>query len=298
MICNGRLMARRVVDLSFKNNEPIISIYVKNGDFVKKGDKIAAVDDFVLNHKLNMALETLEKSKLELQNLLIGQSYSLKDSADIPASVMKTVRVKSGYDNALSAYAMSKREKNESVLIAPFDGVIANLYTTELNPASQQQPFCRIIDQNSLEASFTVLESELNAVKCGNKVTVNAFSVPGEIITGTISEINPLVEESGMVRVRASVKKNKNLFEGMNVRVKINHSVPSKFVIPKSAVVVRKGKYVVFTYNEGKAIWNYIDILFENSTDYAIESATIHEGDLIITEGNINLSNDATVKVL
>ena len=41
LISNGKLSARSYVDLTFHSAEPIAHIYVKNGDRVKKGQKLA-----------------------------------------------------------------------------------------------------------------------------------------------------------------------------------------------------------------------------------------------------------------
>lgn len=44
----------------------------------------------------------------------------------------------------------------------------------------------------------------------------------------------------------------------MNVRVSVKRSVGEQLVIPKTAVVLRSGKQVVFTLKDGKAMWNYV----------------------------------------
>ena len=67
---------------------------------------------------------------------------------------------------------------------------------------------------------------------------------------GRISEITPLVDKDGMVQVKAAVNDKGQLFEGMNVRVSIHRSLGKQLVVPKSAVVLRSGKQVVFTLTE------------------------------------------------
>ena len=41
-------------------------------------------------------------------------------------------------------------------------------------------------------------------------------------------------------------------------------------VIPKTAVVLRSGKQVVFTLKEGKAMWNYVHTGLENMEEYTV----------------------------
>ena len=102
LVSNGKLSARRHVDLRFQSAEPIATIHVKNGDRVSKGQKLAELSTFRLKNKTATSKDALERAKLELQDVLIGQGYALADSAKVPPATMQLVRVKSGYDQALS----------------------------------------------------------------------------------------------------------------------------------------------------------------------------------------------------
>ena len=297
LISNGKLAAKRRVDLRFESPELIAHIYVKNGDRVRKGMKLAEQDAFKLKNQVDQALDALEKAKLEMQDVLIGQGYMLADSAKVPAATRRLARLKSGYDQALATYELAVRSLEMGTLVAPFDGVIANLFIRQGNPSSATEAFCTVIDPQSLEADFTVLENELPLIHVGDQVAVSPFAAPDLLTQGRIAEINPLVDESGMVRVKASVAADKRLFEGMNVRVSVQRSLGKQLVVPKSAVVLRSGKQVVFTLVNGKAHWNYVRTGLENADSYTIVEG-LKAGDQVITTGNINLAHEAPVKVV
>lgn len=297
LISNGKLSARRQVDLRFESAEPIASVYVKNGDRVNKGQKLAELATFRLNNKTIRAKDALAKARLELQDILIGQGYMLKDSAKVPPETMQLVRIKSGYDDALAQYELAVYEEKNAVLIAPFDGVVANLFAKQHNTASTSDIFCTIIDPGSMEAVFTVLESELPLIKTGDRVEVTPFASNDTKTEGRITEINPLVDANGMVQVSAAVVSNNRLFEGMNVRVSVQRSLGRQLIVPKEAVVLRSGKQVVFTLVNDKAYWNYVQTGVENAGSYTIIEG-LKEGDRIITSGNINLAHEAPVKVI
>lgn len=297
LISNGKLSARRFVDVRFQSAETIAHIYVKNGDRVTKGQKLAELAPFRLQNKTAQAKDALNRAKLELQDVLIGQGYSIEDSARVPAATMQLVRTKSGYEQALTQYELALYEEEHAVLTAPFDGLVANLFAKEHNTSSTSDVFCTIIDPRSLEASFTVLESELPLIKTGDKVEITPFSMTGEKTEGRISEINPLVDANGMVQVKASVANSGKLFEGMNVRVSVQRSLGKQLVIPKEALVLRSGRQVVFTLVDGKAYWNYVETGLENAGHYTVIS-NLKEGDIVITSGNINLAHETTVSVV
>lgn len=297
LISNGRLSARRFVDLRFESAETIAEIFVKNGDRVNKGQKLAELATFRLNNKTRQAKDALDRARLELQDVLIGQGYTLEDSASVPAATMRLVRTKSGYDQALAQYELAKYDELHAVLTAPFDGMVANLFAKQFNTASTTDVFCTIIDQRSLEASFTVLENELPLIKVGDKVEITPFAMADGKAEGRISEINPLVDTNGMVQVKATVTNQGVLFEGMNVRVSIHRPLANQLVVPKAAVVLRSGKQVIFTLADGRAYWNYIQTGLENAGFYTVTEG-LKAGDVVITSGNINLAHETPVTVI
>lgn len=297
LISNGKLSARRFTELKFESAEPIASIHVKNGQRVSKGQKLAELAPFRIQNKLEQASNALALSRLELQDVLIGQGFALEDSAKVPSDIMQLAGIKSGYKQALAQYELAQHEKEQAILRAPFDGVVANLFSKELNTASPSEIFCAIIDPSSLEVSFTVLESELPFVRTGDKVEVSPFALSDAKTIGQITEINPLVSVDGMVQVKASVSNNGKLFEGMNARVSIQRSLGQQLVIPKSALVLRSGKQVVFTLVEGKSYWNYVTTGLENAGFYTVTEG-LKEGDIIITSGNINLAHESPVTLI
>ena len=299
LISNGKIEARNQAKLYFESAGAIARIYVKNGESVRKGQKLAELEPFRLKNQLDIATDALEKAKLELQDVLIGQGYMLADSARVPADILKLAKVQSGYEQALASYELAEYEWKRSVLTAPFDGIVANLTAKAYNQASTSEAFCTIIDNSQLEASFTILENELPLIRIGDRVEVQPFAVSGLKATGSISEINPLVDENGMVQVKALVGGSDKLFEGMNVRVSIHRSLGKQLVVPKEAVVLRSGKQVVFVLDstKTKAYWTYVHTSLENADSYTIADG-LKEDDIVITSGNINLAHEAPVTII
>lgn len=297
LVSNGKVVAGVQADLLFETAGIVASIYVKNGDFVKKGQKLAELDKFRLTNKTAQAKDALEKAKLELQDVLIGQGYPVDDHSKVPADIMKLARVKSGYDQSLSQYDLARYEEEHATLTAPFDGIVANLFSKPYNAASTSEAFCTIVGAQGMEADFTVLESELPLIKNGDKVIVTPYSDAVSKYEGRITQINPLVDDKGMVKVKAVVNSKGKLFSGMNVRVNVHRSLGEQLVIPKNAVVLRSGKQVVFTLKDGKAQWNYVQTGLENAESYSVVDG-LKEGDIVIVTGNVNLAHEAPVKVI
>ncbi len=297
IISNGKLYAVRKADLSFRIAETIDRIEVKNGTMVQANQLVASLDNFLLKNDLQRAKQNLEKARLELQDQLIMQGFSMKDTGRISPEVLKSLRIKSGYEEALSQRDLAEYNLLNSELRAPFSGIIANLEARAKNRAVVGNTFCTIIDNSEFDAEFPVLETELIQVKVNQKVKIEPFSLDSAVFEGSVSEINPLINENGMVRLKARVRNSgKRLCEGMNVKVLVGNSVQAQLVVPKEAVVIRQGKQVVFTVENGRAKWNYVKTGFENSTEYTIEEG-LEEGAQVIVSNNLNLGHDAEVEV-
>lgn len=304
LVSNGKVAARQQADLRFESNEIVTNIYVKNGDRVRKGEKLAELDKFRLNNKMAQSADAFERAKLELKDVLIGQGYTIDDIEKVPEDIMKLAKVKSGYDQSRTQYELAKREAEHAVLVAPFDGIIANLFTKPYNLVNSSEAFCTIIDAQGMEVDFTVLESELPLLQTGDRVTVTPYADATTKYQGNVSEINPLVDASGMVKVKARVGGKGKLFSGMNVRVSVRRSLGRQLVIPKTAVVLRSGRQVVFTYKNGKALWNYVQTGLENADSCVVSNKAdagvtdgLLEGDVVIVTGNVNLAHEAPVIV-
>ena len=225
LVSNGKVVAGVQADLRFETAGVVASIYAKNGDHVRKGQKLAELDKFRLTNKTAQAKDALDKAKLDLQDVLIGQGYPADDNSKVPADIMQLARVKSGYDQCLSQYELARYEEEHATLTAPFDGVVANLFSKPYNAANTSDVFCTIVGTEGMEADFTVLESELPLIKNGDKVIVTPYSDAASKQEGRITQINPLVDDKGMVKVKAVVNSKGKLFSGMNVRVNVHRSL-------------------------------------------------------------------------
>lgn len=297
LVSNGKVMASNNVDLQFGNSTAIVDrIFVKNGQRVSKGAKLATLDTFSLNNTLVKARNNLERARLDLADALISQGYDPERMASIPEDVVRLARLRCGILQLEIALKEAERALAEATLRAPYDGVVANLYQKVGNRPDAGQPFCRIIGSSGMDVTFPVLESELSLIREGEKVEVKLYSTD-KTYYGSVTNVNPIVDKDGMVKVTARIHGGNGLFEGMNVRICVKRNVAESLVVPKSAVVLRSGgRKVVFTVEDGKAVWNYVSTSLENMNNYVITDG-LQEGQEVIVSGNLNMADGNPVKV-
>ena len=150
LISNGKVTAQDYADLYFRISEVVANIWVKNGDIVRKGQKIAQLDLFKLNNTLVQNKNSLAQATLEMQDVLIGQGYAPDNLKVIPADVLELAKVKSGYEQSKAQYESAQYDMEQATLTAPFDGVIANLFEKRYNMPKTSEPFCRVINAGNM----------------------------------------------------------------------------------------------------------------------------------------------------
>ena len=297
LVCNGKLEAQSKVAVQFAAQGTIAEINVRDGQKVQKGLIIASLDKEQPRRQLEQARLAFDKAEMNLADRLLDYGYTLADTARIPADQKRVIYINSGFIDAQMALDNAERTYRQCDLKAPFTGKVASLKGRVHEQGGQ---LCTLIDDSRYLVRFSVLETEYKFVRVGQQVLVSPFVDADVVMKGTILSINPTVDQNGQISVTAQVPGSDKLMDGMNVRITVENSVPDQLVVPKSAVVIRDNMDVLFRYKDGQALWTYVNVLMSNTTEHVVEpnkdrGAEMSVGDLVITSGNLNLGDGATV---
>jgi len=294
LISNGKAYSSAMAVVPFKVNGTINELLVKNGQQVNKGDLLAVIDDHEYKAKVTEAKNGLDKAEINFKDDLL-KTYFVTDTSNLTPTQIRMSRIRSGLNDAIAALETAEYNFNNTRVYAPITGKVANLEAKQWNPSQNYSNLCSIVDDGTMEVEFPVIESEYNFISTGMPVEIMPFIDAAETINGSISEINPQVDDNGMITVKAMFRNGKRLIDGMNVRVAIRKPEPNRLVVPKEALVIRQGRDVIFVRQDSLAIWKYVTVEFENSSSVAISDGLV-EGDLVIVSGNINLAHETIVK--
>jgi membrane fusion protein, multidrug efflux system len=301
IMSQGTLNAVGRVEISSRLEEPIIQLNITNGKAVKQNEVLVRIDDSEIQRNLQMLKLSLEKIKREREKLLIaklGYGFSTGDSSRIPPDVLEMVNLDVGYPEKLLEIQEAEAELSKYTIRAPISGRIADQDAVMMNPPPEGVMFT-IINDGVMDAEFPILESHFRELKVGDAVRITPLAI-GEDFEGKISEINPRVSTGGMVLIRARVSnRTGKMIDGMKCRIAVEKIIPDQLVIPKSALVMRDNRKVMFYYEDGLAYWQYIATPFENSSSYAITAENgdpLPEGKEVIISGNMNLAHESKVE--
>lgn len=296
---SGVLKANQKAPISMRISGVIEALPLQEGAYAQKGALLVKLDDDALQLRLAQSKLALDEAVIEKQDLLILQRGDPYDDNSVPPDKLATILTRSGYTRAELNIQQAEQELAQTNVYAPFSGIIADMKIKPYQQVNAGQEICTLINPATFEAVFSLLEREALQVKVGQSVSIQPIAMPNVTFRGSVTIINPMVSEQGLVTVHARVEgSNRQLLEGMNVQVVIEQRIPNQIIIPKSAVVLRSGRPVVFTYDAESQLakWNYVTIAHENDEAVAIAEG-IKAGDMIIYEGNLNLDHDAAVEI-
>lgn len=294
LLSNGKITSARKAIVPFRVNGIIRELYIQNGQHVAEGQLLAVIEDFEFRTQLQRARQNLEKAEIYFRDDILT-NFSATDTTGLSPSKIKISRIRSGLDESLTTLAQAEYSLNNTRITAPISGIVAGLEARRWNPSQNYKNLCTIVDIENMEVEFPVTESEYLLLEKGMPVNVIPFVNDSIRITGTVTQINPQVDENGMIRIKASFQNKARLIDGMNVRVLIRRPVPGRIVVPKESLVRRQGRDVIFVRQDSLAIWKYVTVGAENSTSLSIREG-IEPGDLVIVSGNINLAHETVVK--
>ncbi len=299
----GHLRPSRKVEVVASRSGRILHLPVREGQRVPQGALIALIDTSELHLQLREALLSLEEAEYQKNDLLVMQGGRWGVDSSVSPDVLDNLLIVSGLKRAREALYRLEHARKQCFVRAPFSGRIAELETAEGAMVQPGRKLCALLDESSYEAEFMLLEQEAAAIRPGMPVRVQPAAFEGLSFRARIHSINPVVDEEGLVRVRARLQQasrtSDRLMEGMQVAVIIEQELPDRIIVPRAAIVLRSARPVVFTYDaqSGRAQWRYVTIEAENSEEVAIAEG-LEGREQVIVEGNLTLDHDALVQVV
>jgi membrane fusion protein, multidrug efflux system len=292
---SGKIEAEEEAELSIQYGGLVEKLLVSNGSAIQKGQQLATFNNQKQKLELQKAENHYKDRQIEFNSLKLGYSDGLKKNDSSSNSIKETLMISSGLAAAELSLQQAKLEYANTLLTAPISGVVANVTAKENQQLKAGDLLCKIYSPDQLLITTKVLESEIGKLKRGQKAIVSPVADAGAEYPATVKEINPIVDENGMVQIKLKLLKTSGLLPGMNARVQIHIPYNKNIVVPKQAVVLRSGREVVFTYDNGLAKWNYVKCGMDNGAEVEIIEG-LKEGSEVIVTNNLQLAHDAPVK--
>jgi len=240
-------------------------------------------------------------SELDFESQLIGYKNLMnKQNKEESDKIKKKLEISSGLSTAeIDIYDINEKIRLSSVT-AKFGCIVSDLKVKTGDFVTKGQELFRIYDPGNLRLEIKILESDIENLRIGENAVIRPIGNQINEYKAVISEINPTVDDNGLVIVRLKIlrpiKNDRRLFPGMNCNALIYSPTVSTILIPREAIVYRSSKPVVFSIEKGIAKWNYVSLGRDNGKNIEI-TAGLKEGQIIAIKNNLQLSNEVSVKI-
>jgi membrane fusion protein, multidrug efflux system len=296
----GKIEAAEQIQIVVEKTGYLIELLVEEGQFVNAGDLIAKLDNSESRFQLEKAKVDLRSAQAQYQHERAGSPSRYVEIGDDSVSLLEfdeLIKAKSGLLKAEIDIREAELNLEKSAIKAPISGTVADVMVRKGSMVNSGDELCEIISSNQLTMKVRVLEADINYIKKGQKAEVQPVSGSQEGLIGTVSSINPKVDENGLVQVTIQLNQHGGLLPGMNARAVIRAPQNNSLVVPKPAVVYRSGRPVVFTLENDEAIWNYVEVGKDNGREMEILDG-IAENKTVIISNNVQLAHQAPVQIL
>jgi RND family efflux transporter MFP subunit len=292
----GRVQALEEAHLLIRASGLEKKIYVQNGDYVAKGKLIAELDNDQQRLGLEKADAILSEKRIEFEDKKLSYTLLGKDSL-VKTKILENIKFTSGLVSAGLNYKQALLDFEKTKLTSPISGVVSALVSKENNPVAEGSLVAIVYNPKKLLVDCRI--SEGDALQIKRNFTADVRATGGkESFSALVYGIDPRVDEkTRLVNVTLQLRNTSRFIPGMSVQVTIKIPSQKSLLVPKEAVVVKSGKPVVFTAEEGLAKWNYISIGRENGKEIEVFSG-LEKGKKVIVTNNLQLAHDAPVKVV
>ena len=285
---NGYVKANNPIGIFVDKKLKVKEVFIKNGDFVEKGQILMTFDDDETN-KLN---RSIEKERINLQKIqrdlnTTRELYKLGGaSRDEVKNLEDSARISQlnidEYVEVLSKTATEVR--------SPVDGVVSNLKAQENYLVDTDSSLLEIIDADDLRIIVEIPEYNTQTVKLGQSIRVRQdISDDDKVYDGEITKISRLSTTSSMTGenvLEAEVKTNEtipNLVPGFKIKAVLQlKSDVKNIIIPKIALKNEEGKYFVYTLDEKNTIRKKIITIKNIVGDNIIVLSGLNPGEEIV----------------
>lgn len=289
---SGTVEEESSASLSFQAAGSIRQVYVSDGMSVKKGQKLAELDPVSLQNAYEAALSTLKQAK---------DAYKRYEQLHKKGSLteIQWTEVQTKLQQASAMEGIARKNLENAVLKAPFDGIIADKKIETGVTVLPGAPVMKIVTIDRVNVKIPVPENEIADTRIGQEASLVVPALKNKKFSGRITEksvtANPI---SRTYNVKIAIENPEHeLMPGMvcKVDIKEENNHLAGIVIPNSCVQIDyAGQAFVWLVRNGMATKRIITVggLTENGT---LVTNGLDGGEKLIVEGSQKVSEGSNV---
>ena len=295
--------------LAFKYAGKIKSINFESGDFVKKGQVIAVIDDTDYKVNLDAFSKKYEAAKAVAQNaeqqfaraetLYKGDALAKKDYDN--ALMQRNVAI-STFKEASAGLQNARNTLNDTKIVAPYDGYIDKKVVDVGTVVPEGGPVVSFISNEITDISVNASVRDIEYIKNAENIVFKdsgsdkIYSLKIKSIAQNPDSINLTYP---VIFTFSELSENDKFLSGQTgtVTIVVKNKGKEEILIPINAVFEDKGSNV-YLFKDGKAIKTPIELGELRETDKISVVKGLKTGDKVIIAGVSKLADGDKVKLL
>ena len=287
------------------------AIYVKKGDYVKKGQLLVKLDDALVKQQINAARQNTETLKTQLgfaKDVYSRRSNLWKQGIGSEIDLISAKTNVETLEKQISAADENiktiQEQLSTSNIYSDVDGIAdeVNVRVGELFTGfSGTLPQIKIVNTSTLKVVAEVPENYSGKVKVGSLVMVTMPDIDKSFNTSIAVSGKTIDPNNRSFHIEAKLPADGALRPNQIALVKIqDYSAPNAIAIPVNTVATdEKGKYVYISVTEaGKQVARKKMITIGELYNQFVEVKTgLTAGDQLITEGFQNIYDGQVLKI-
>ena len=289
----GTLNAYQQLDLASESQGRITSLNCEVGQSKGKGSVIATIDDKVKLLSVESAKITLNKATKDLariETLFKGNTSSQQELDN----------ARTAYESAVVQLQQAEKQLAYTRVTSSINGTIVKKLVEVGSYVNVGNPIASIVDVSKFRVRLNISEAQINEFRLGIIPEITTTVYPGAVFHGKVTFVSPQSDEAHNYPVEIEMPNNSKtpLKAGMFVNVKMKSSLPSNSIyIPREALVGSIQDSKVYVVRNNRAKLQKV-VIGQQSEGYLQVLSGIQQGDQVVINGLVNLSDDKPVKIM
>ena len=296
----GEVSAKEQFRLLSKISGEVLEIDKENGSEVKKGERIALLDN---QKQVDAAKYSLEQAKAQAQVTRDSRDRlaTLKESGDISVQDFEAAdaQAKAAEAQVKAAKLNYDTQVEFSEITAPSDGILQNSILVKGAFIPQGTQLATLMGAGSQQVLFSATEELVKNLSVGQSIMLEKGK---ESYPGTITEISSvLLPETGLFPVKAEVE-NTDFPEGSKAKISLTKdSRTSVNILPLNVLYYENGEAFVYVFegtdgNEGLLRKKKVELGLSGEESAEILSG-LSEEDKVVSSWNNEMFDGAKVRL-
>ena len=289
---SGTFEPNKETKLSAEIQGKINDVFVDVGTFVTKGQSLIQLDNSLLKLQLQSAEVQVEGLEADVKR------FTVLANADAVQGV-QLEKAELGLKSAKVQRATLLEQINKTTIKAPFNGVVTAKLTEEGAFAAPGLPLLQITDISVLKFTVNVSENDLSSFQLNQTFPIYVDAYSNELLTGKTIMIGSKANMGSSFPVQFIVSNTSDFKIKSGMFGKINlksENQKSGIIIPSSGIIGSSSQPQVYKVKNGMAVLHNITIA-QKIKNKTVVSKGLEEGDVMVTNGFINLFDNANITV-